>query len=444
MRVVFYSGYSDSFTDQVGRDIAMALNESVEFIHVTARKNGKVSIPHTLSEDGMLMCAHPALLAQLGETTFSNSDFRLDPIVGKTRSGRAGAFLILKIIQPDAVLVWNGKMHRRGDFAEAALKSRVPVFFLEKGVFSGSWVLDPQGVNASASYVGRIFDKPLTDEDWSDFNQRLRSALLKGESAWSQPRRKETKRLKKKLKISDKSKIIFFPGQVDNDSNILLFSPCFSSVEAALKWVVEGAVSNEVVLFKPHPKSTKSISPRFFRNYSNCVCVKNTNIWDLIDISDAVITVNSTAGVEAALVGKKVLFLGQSILSGIISDCLRDFDKSENERLNLLLNLTRKAEQGTDSIGKVRTFLANINKFHYSYLGDHNRTRNLLDRWVLLKPEQRENEKRFSLFELESLMYKPTPQLMIERLHLSDLLSLFGWKLFCLVKKVCLSANNSL
>lgn len=109
--------------------------------------------------------------------------------------------------------------------------------------------------------------------------------------------------------------IFLVPLQVSNDTQVLLNS------RLDLKGLVDVAVqkaSNEglSIVIKPHPaEKNKDIINYIMskkKEYSR-IYLTNINTFSLIKRSEYVITINSTVGLEAKLLGKDVIVLGEAL-----------------------------------------------------------------------------------------------------------------------------------
>ena len=114
-----------------------------------------------------------------------------------------------------------------------------------------------------------------------------------------------------------KEKYVFVPLQVSNDTQIIINS------DVSLKYLIDYAYeyakySSIKVVIKPHPAERNDNILRYvnlLKEKNNNIIVSNDNTMKLIENSELVITINSTVGLEAMIVGKKIKFLGYSFYS---------------------------------------------------------------------------------------------------------------------------------
>ncbi len=224
----------------------------------------------------------------------------------------------LNLINPDVVIVWNGMADIRGMIRWYLEKQNIPFFFAEKGVLPDSWYIDETGINAESSLTGSLLKYKLSPIEFEKTESYIKTIIESGSSAWEQPERiKDKEQLKELLGISVDSKVIFFPGQVDEDVNISKFSQ-FKNIAEAVKLILDKIPEDYYLVVKPHPKSKDESKKRLFdlsQNYENLKIIKDINVWDIIEASDLVISINSTVAFEALLRNKTVLLLGDGILT---------------------------------------------------------------------------------------------------------------------------------
>jgi len=228
-----------------------------------------------------------------------------------TRQARA----LFRLIQPDAVWVWNGTIYRAAAFATMAGEMKLPVRYAEKGVMPGSWALDPRGVNAASSlpelpepgvHADRIAAMRSTIGRWDGA----------GDSAWEQPERGTGEALTRLRDQADGRKLLFFPGQVDSDSNIICFSPHVACSLEALGLLVENLGEEYFIVAKPHPKGQAGAQAYRASLGSRGLVMENIHVLDAISICDLVVSINSTVAFEAVIRSKPVFLLGKGVLSG--------------------------------------------------------------------------------------------------------------------------------
>lgn len=197
------------------------------------------------------------------------------------------------------MVIWNGLKFRQRIAVLAAAKRGIQTIFMENGLLPGTTTLDEKGIN----YLNSV---PRSGKEF------LEACPPPYSDEWLTPDIKQ--------RPSDlPDHYIFVPFQVNTDSQIVMFSPwiknMFSLVEKLLQ--VERNLGSEMpfIIIKTHPAC-----PTDYRKLKNLLdseshCIKlisEGNTQDLIKYSDAVVTINSTVGVEAIIEGKPLLVMGQA------------------------------------------------------------------------------------------------------------------------------------
>lgn len=107
-------------------------------------------------------------------------------------------------------------------------------------------------------------------------------------------------------------KYIFFPLQVSYDSQIVLNSSI--NLLEAFKMVLDYAKKNNYdLVVKPHPQECNYSALVEFLKYKNEFILLNDNTFLLMKYAEEVWTINSTVGLEALIMGKKINVLGKAI-----------------------------------------------------------------------------------------------------------------------------------
>ncbi|PJI43063.1 MAG: nitrogen fixation protein FixF [Rhizobium sp.] len=196
-----------------------------------------------------------------------------------------------------SVVVFNGYLMPDSILAAVATREKRRVVFLEKGFFPGTLQCDPHGINHQSSLPRD-----------PDFYLAFDPAEL-GE--------KPTALVKRASKLKDDGpaalpdRYVFVPFQVPSDMQILALSPWIRDMRHLYDEIyrLSEAEGQSHFVIKEHPSFPLSIRaevtphPRIhFANHHDTQA--------LIEGADAVITVNSTVGLESVLLEKKVITLG--------------------------------------------------------------------------------------------------------------------------------------
>lgn len=273
---------------------------------------------------------------------------------------------------PSLVFIWNGSTTSNLAVADWARENGIRCAFFEVANLPGKIFVDPEGVNAksrlaaSPELLDELPDDISAYQRWRESYLRAKfdnaivpqAALMKRINWWVLVDRTLSsfltspyesvpllKKILSKLQVRnaaydcaeitpEKEPFIFFPMQVSSDSQVLANSEI--DVEQALIHAAETARERGLrLVVKPHPAEP---DVKFMRKilqlkhkYGFLFC--NANIFRLMERAETVITINSTAGLEAMILGKDVQCLGRSFY--------RDFDEKRLRRyvMNYLIDI---------------------------------------------------------------------------------------------------------
>lgn len=202
--------------------------------------------------------------------------------------------------------LWNGnKFRQRIVVAVAHVLQRRLVFF-ENGLLPNTTTVDFRGVNAFNSVPrDTAFYRQLSVDHTSPLPQQL--VERKAET---------TKTSEGEIRLPEH--FIFVPFQVNTDSQITLHSPwienmwqLFEVINTARRKLINASLH---VVFKEHPSCPQRYDElhRLCADDEHILFANNISTQDLIQQAEAVITINSTVGLESMLLGKKVITLGDA------------------------------------------------------------------------------------------------------------------------------------
>lgn len=209
---------------------------------------------------------------------------------------------IISTQNPEKIIIWNGFTGYVANILRLVCEHRkIECAFLERGLLKGSLFIDRLGVNGASSLnqlTPTSVDNYLLSSEETTFVKQLfnigSQAIEKAEP-------------KKNLNI-------FFPLQVQLDTNIILYCKYRSMRETFLDIYSALNTADSSFLIRPHPEETAETLiniPRF----DNVKVSSEKSLDHWLDWSDLVVTINSTVGLEALIKGKQVISLGQSIYS---------------------------------------------------------------------------------------------------------------------------------
>jgi capsular polysaccharide export protein len=202
----------------------------------------------------------------------------------------------------NAMLLWNGGKCRQRVAIEIAKLKGLEVLFFENGLLPNRLVLDTKGINAENSV-------PRERAFFENYNNDLE--LPKSLT----PRRpKNQKKFETSLEPLPDS-FIFVPFQVDSDTQIITNSRWIKNMRQFFDVIEElSKVTPYNFVLKEHPSSSRDY-PDLHKRAKDIKNIQFANGYEtqsLIEKSLAVITINSTVGVESLLFKKRVVVLGDA------------------------------------------------------------------------------------------------------------------------------------
>lgn len=243
----------------------------------------------------------------------------------------------LALLNPDVVLFWNGQ---EAPELDACRQLSIPVFCLENGYFPNTLQMHRDGVNCMADIAG------LSTNDFLRYRYDTENGLQAGFSlvsvqhsvlrrrlfrffdenyflfikeAYQKGKREQAARRRfaqfafTEVAVDEKKPFIFFPLQVNSDTQIVLNSP-YTSMYHALEVVLpQLKASGMTIILKEHPQETELVDYSRFVDNRQVFLYQKCNLEALIDAASLVVTVNSSVGLQAIERYKKVILLGQSL-----------------------------------------------------------------------------------------------------------------------------------
>ncbi|MEO0543327.1 MAG: nitrogen fixation protein FixF [Pseudomonadota bacterium] len=219
----------------------------------------------------------------------------------KIRRQYAALYEQLAIDTSRTALVFNGFLAPNALVDHAAQALGMKRLYLENGFFPGTLQADRAGINGLSTLPRNpAFYDALSDAeagaDWpEDFEVRKSKLQAKG------PNRTLPDRF------------IFVPFQVPSDMQILALSPWIQNMEALHNEVrdLAAAFPEKHFVIKEHPSFPRSVQDHVIK-MPNIHFANHAVTRELLEACDGVITVNSTVGLEALVLGKKLITLGNA------------------------------------------------------------------------------------------------------------------------------------
>lgn len=202
----------------------------------------------------------------------------------------------------DVVGVWNGQKQPSAGIAEAARALGKDVIYFENGLLPNTTTCDWSGVNCKnslpkeAEFYRRFYvDTTLPCELVTRKAVREKAAGLRAEHL---PKR-----------------YIFVPFQVETDSQIISNSPWIknmSQLYSHLSNVIDQVDDADLhIVIKEHPSEPTRHDHLHHKN-KRILFANHCNTQALIERAQAVMTINSTVGIESLMLGKPVIVLGDA------------------------------------------------------------------------------------------------------------------------------------
>jgi capsular polysaccharide export protein len=265
------------------------------------------------------------------------------------------------------VLLWNGGGVAGAAIRNFARQNGIPTGFLEIANIAGKLFVDPEGVNARAS-IAREPDRllhypadPARFEAWraayleTKLNSHIipqamsvqpvnwwRLADLAGawlgvpdiamESLNAKFQRIVLRRGAASAMLPEDSfdpratDYVFFPLQLSNDTNVVLNSSV-GNEQALKKAAAEAHARGCRLVVKLHPAETDRNFVRRIGALKQSIdfLVSRANTFVLIANAQLVVTINSTVGIEARLLGRPVEVYGRALYGGFSDAHLRHY-----------------------------------------------------------------------------------------------------------------------
>jgi capsular polysaccharide export protein len=237
----------------------------------------------------------------------------------------------------DLMLFWNGANNVE---REVCVDLNISAYFFENGYFSNTFQAQRKGVNCDAEFVKlglreflnfKYVMSRLEEVDYKpvevkvsalkrfiyrsfdkEYNRIFIKAILYNYRLKKAKRRFE-KNEEDRIDFKKIGKYIFFPLQVNSDTQIILNSDFNSMYDALEKTLPQLLQSGYKVILKEHPFEVEKVDYSKFVDNNNVFLVKKCNLDMLINKSEFVVNINSSVGLQAIENYKKVLVLGKSM-----------------------------------------------------------------------------------------------------------------------------------
>lgn len=218
-------------------------------------------------------------------------------------------YYLLNRLKPKCIAVWNGYLLDEMAAKLVAQKLDIVVWHFENGLLPNTVTLDAKGINNCNSV-------PRTESFYRSY-QPIGDKLPTGDRQLvvrKYNKHKIDHVRRQDFHLSLPKKFIFVPFQVGFDSQVILNSPHIDSMYELYRWIefIVENIGDESLVFvvKEHPSDPCIYEELYHKNTR--ILFSNRNTQELIECADAIITVNSSVGLESLMFHKPVIVLGDA------------------------------------------------------------------------------------------------------------------------------------
>jgi capsular polysaccharide export protein len=213
--------------------------------------------------------------------------------------------------QSNLLFVWNGIKGHRMLFTQAARALKIPVIYFEEAPLPNRITMDFAGVNYGCSLPRRI-----------DFYAQWAQSTGADLNAWRDVQKDLVARSSIRSDVGQDNEVItdekyiFCPLQVPGDSQITIYGDWISSVEQMIDELTLAAAAlpdGWHMRIKEHPSARMAFGDKIKALENDKLRLDNqTDTFAQVAGSQAVLTVNSSVGLQAFFFDKPVLVLGKA------------------------------------------------------------------------------------------------------------------------------------
>jgi capsule polysaccharide modification protein KpsS len=239
----------------------------------------------------------------------------------------------------ERVVVWNGTFHK--DVLSLCKKGGAFVWYMENGYFPGTFQMNRGGVNAKSDFANYSADKlssfkyPSIVLERRKYNVLLHKDVISLSHVVNRifhlfifPRYLQIMVRRSmlfwykhipdtKLKPNTVKNFAFFPLQVNQDTQITHNSNWHDMREILETIIPILREKGKILVFKTHPAEYGFIRYAYFTRNNDVFFTRRGSLEEFIDMSDFVISVNSSVGLQSLGRGKKVLLLGDAFYASL-------------------------------------------------------------------------------------------------------------------------------
>jgi len=241
-----------------------------------------------------------------------------------------------------SLLIWNpisyirnNKHQWKKELCDYFINNNKNIYTVERGALPNTIFIDKYGfLTDSQSYNKFYWDIILNDQQKNKIIKYINKFIHNYNTLEPQSTiRLSKENFYKKYNLKNEDKIIFIPLQVVDDTVTLLWCDWVKSIENfynIINYLAEDC-SNIKFLVKNHPIQLARDNKYFTSNQLNIINVDDSHYKDCVAYSDAVITVNSSVGLQAMMWQKPTLILGKSFYQfNEINQKINDYEELKN------------------------------------------------------------------------------------------------------------------
>lgn len=180
----------------------------------------------------------------------------------------------------------------------------------ERGALPDAVYHDCSGfLNDSASYRPERWDRTLTRQELSNVQEYIQTLRGGSHMLEAQAQREDFTVLRKRLNIGRQQKVLLVPFQQPNDTVIRHFAgpvQTFQGFRSKIAALVKELGPEWKVIYKKHPAEDDLLP------IEGAESANDSNIYDLLELCDAVAVINSGVGIYAMMFGKPLYVLGDA------------------------------------------------------------------------------------------------------------------------------------
>jgi hypothetical protein len=186
----------------------------------------------------------------------------------------------------------------------------IETYVCERGALPDSVYHDPSGfLSDGESYTPKQWDHPLSEAERSAVEAYITEVFESSRTLEQQSSARQGAEVRRRLGVAPGRKIVFVPFQQPGDTVVQHFAGECGSWEvfvARIEALATGLGRDWAVVVKKHPAEES------FEEIPGTIAAHHVHIYDLIEIADSIVVLNSGTGLLGAMAMKPVFTLGEA------------------------------------------------------------------------------------------------------------------------------------